>query len=105
MDDKTINITKEKECEILWSFVKPVSDNVTSLETLLAETHEIVNKNCWYLMEAHDDYKPDWFGISRMLLCIFEEFMEHIKNYCLAYTCLLQALKDVLDVEGFEEVE
>jgi hypothetical protein len=99
MDDKTINITKEEECETLWSLIGPASDNVTTLEFLLTRTREIVDEHCRGPMHADGDDGPDWFRISWTMLGIFEGFMEHIENYCFAYKSMLQEVMNALDIE------
>lgn len=94
-----ITVSKEKECELLWRFVAPTSENVTSLASALAKTREVIAKQYKALTDTDE---PDWEEISLMLLGTTDAFMDYIKDYCLAYAKMLQELKKALNVEEDE---
>lgn len=91
-----ITVSKEKECETLWQFLKPACENVTSLTSVLAMTHETIEKH--YERLTNVDGEPDWREISMMLFGITGGFMDYVKDYCLAYAKLLQELREKLSV-------
>jgi hypothetical protein len=90
-----ITVSKEKECEMLWRFVTPASENVTSLASALAKTREVIAKQYKALTDTDE---PDWKEISLMLLGTTKGFMDFVKDYCLAYANMLQELRGSLSV-------
>ena len=100
-----ITVSKEKEFELLWRFVMPVSENVTFLSSALAKTREVIDNHYERLTDV--DGEPDWKEISTMLLGTTDGFMDFIKEFCLAYANMLRELKGSLSVseETNEEAE
>lgn len=91
-----ITISKEKECETLWRFITPVSGNMTSLASVLAKTREIIDGH--YERLTNVDGEPDWKEVSMMLFGTVDGFMDYVRGFCLAYTELIQGLRETLGV-------
>ena len=82
---------------MLWRFIASVSKNATKLSSVFAETRKAINEDYERLAKVDGDYdEPDWKEISEMLLSTIDGFMDSVKEYCLAYTNLLQDLEGSL---------
>lgn len=97
------NVSKEEECKMLWQFLIPASENVCSLADGIEKIREFVNDNLASL--THTDDEPDWKKVSTMLLHAFVEFTDYTKEFCLAYTSMLNQLKAALKVSEDTDVE
>lgn len=97
-----ITVSKEDECKTLWGFVKPVSENVTTLASIRAMVCKTIGEHYERLTKVEDGDEPDWREISMMLLGTVDGFMDYVRDYCLAYVDLLQELKKALNVEEVE---
>ena len=99
-----IGVSKEEECKMLWQFLVPASENVYALADSIEKIRKFVNDNFKSL--THGDDEPDWKKVSTMLLCAHVEFTDYAKEFCLAYTSMLNQLKTALKVseETDEEV-
>lgn len=93
------NISKEKECHTLWSFIAPASKNVSALASALAKTCETIEQHYERLTKVEDGDEPNWRGISMMLLGTVDGFTDYVREYCLSYVNMLQELKKALRVE------
>ena len=90
---------------MLWQFLVPASENVSTLADSIKIIREFVNDNLASL--THGDDEPDWEEVSKMLLHAFVEFTDYAKEFCLAYTSMLNQLKTALKIseETDEEAE
>jgi hypothetical protein len=98
-----INISKEKECHTLWSFIAPTSENVAALASALAKTCETIEQHYGRLTKVEDGDEPNWRETSMMLLGTIDGFTDYVREYCLSYVNMLQELKKALSVS--EEAE
>ena len=90
------NVSKEEECKMLWQFLVPASENVSALADGIKNIREFVEDNLTSL--THGDDKPDWEEVSKLLLHAFMEFTDYAKEFCLAYTSMINELRTALKV-------
>ena len=91
-----IGVSKEEECKMLWQFLVPASENVSALADGIKNIREFVEDNLTSL--THGDDKPDWEEVSKLLLHAFMEFTDYAKEFCLAYTSMINELRTALKV-------
>lgn len=81
---------------MLWQFLVPASENVSALADSIKNIREFVNDNFTSL--THGDDEPDWEEVSKLLLHAFVEFTDYAKEFCLAYTSMINELRTALKV-------